>query len=101
MPAPPKSRRLPNLDNQLCFGCSSMNPKGLGMEFYATDDAIASWIVVGERGVVMEGVIYDHHGKRAARATGHIKLFSVETLRRREAMDDCNLLAIENLIQNL
>ena len=166
MPAPPKSGRLPNLDNHLCFGCSSTNPKGLKMEFYAMDDAIASWIVVGEqycgwhrvvhggiiatlldeimgrgalyllkrlamtksialdflkpvatgkeirvegrvrdvageRDAVMEGVIYDHHGKPAARATGHFKLFSVENLRRREGMDDSNLLAIENLIQNL
>jgi len=166
MPAPPESRRLPNLDNHLCFGCSPINPKGLGMEFYALDDAVASWIVVGEqycgwhqvvhggiiaamldeimgRGAlyllkrlvmtksivldflrpvatgkeirvegrvrevadvqdaVMEGVIYNHQGKPAARATGHFKLFSVESLRQRGGMDDSNLLAIESLIQNL
>lgn len=166
MPAPPRSCRLPNLDNHLCFGCSPINPKGLGMEFYAMDDAIVSWLVVDEqycgwqrvvhggiiaamldeimgrgalyllkrlvmtksialdffkpvatgkeirvegrvrdvadeRNAVMEGVIFNHQGEPAARATGHFKLFSVETLRRRGGMDDSNLLAIENLIQNL
>lgn len=166
MPAPPSSRRLPNLDNHLCFGCSPANPKGLGMEFYVVDDAIASWIVVAEhycgwqqvvhggiiatildeimgrgalyllkrlvmtksialefirpvatgkeiraegrlremtdgRNAVMEGVIYNHHGKPAARATGQFKLFSVETLRQRGGMEESNLRAIENLIQDL
>ena len=165
MPAPPWLHRLPNLDNHHCFGCSPINPNGLGMEFYAMDNAIASWIVVGEqycgwhgvvhggiiaamldeimgrgafyllkrlvmtksivldflkpvatgkeirvegrvrdgadeRNAVMEGVLYNHQGQPAARATGHFKLFSVETLRRQGGMDDINLLAIENLIQN-
>lgn len=166
MSALPMAHRLPNLDNHLCFGCSPINPKGLGMEFYAMGDAIVSWIVVDEhycgwqqvvhggiiaamldeimgrgalyllkhlvmtksialdffkpvavgkeirvegrvrnvtdeRNAVMEGVIYDHQEEPAARASGHFKLFSIETLRRRGGLDDSNLLAIENLIQNL
>ena len=166
MPAPPGTRRLPNLENHLCFGCSPINPKGLQMTFYALGDAIASWITVDdhycgwhrvvhggivaamldeimgrgglyllrrlvmtksialdflkpvatgeeimiesrvrdhvdERNAVMEGVIYNARGQAAARATGHFKLFTLESLRRRGAMDEKNLVAMETLVNAL
>jgi acyl-coenzyme A thioesterase PaaI-like protein len=37
---------LPNIANNMCFGCGQMNPYGLKMEFHIKDSSILSWIIV-------------------------------------------------------
>jgi len=39
-------KRLPNLENHKCFGCSPSNPSGLQMEFYNQGESVFSWVTV-------------------------------------------------------
>lgn len=41
-------RKLPNLDNHMCFACSPMNPIGLKMEFFSDSDTVVSWVKIPE-----------------------------------------------------
>lgn len=38
-------KALPNMDRH-CFGCGSMNPYGLKMEFYTNGSSVFSWVTV-------------------------------------------------------
>jgi uncharacterized protein (TIGR00369 family) len=55
-------KKLLNLDNHKCFGCSPVNPSGLQMEFYSKGDSLFSWVIVpdhmcGWHNVVHGGII--------------------------------------------
>lgn len=39
-------KRLPNLENHKCFGCSPSNPSGLQMKFYSRGESVFSWVTV-------------------------------------------------------
>ena len=41
-------KKLPAIQNQMCFGCSSSNPAGLQMKFYGDKESVVSWVTVPE-----------------------------------------------------
>jgi len=41
-------KKLPAIRNQMCFGCSSVNPSGLHMQFYGNTESVVSWLTVPE-----------------------------------------------------
>ncbi|MEN6439197.1 MAG: PaaI family thioesterase [Syntrophobacter sp.] len=51
-------RLLPVRENQLCFGCSPLNPSGLHMRFHTDGTALFSWLEVPEHLIGWENMVH-------------------------------------------
>lgn len=79
--------------------------KGITVEFlkpvYVGEEVRIEGIPVevkGEREAVMQGFFYNHMDDLCARATGHFALFSVESMRERDMVDEKILQDVERII---
>ncbi|HPJ36446.1 MAG TPA: PaaI family thioesterase [Spirochaetota bacterium] len=72
--------QIPNMENNMCFGCGPANSNGLQMKFYGNDDLVYSEISVPETYIGWQNVV---HGGIVSTLLDEIMSWSAIFLNRR------------------